>query len=72
MRTSTKQKLIEKALLNGEVITQRIAIERWQAYRLAVIVNRMRKKGIDVITTTISNDGVSYAEYHVEKKMVHI
>jgi len=62
-----KEQSALKSLLNGFVLTQKIAIKNWEYYRLAVGIARFRKKGYNIITTMIeSSDGVKYGQYHLE------
>ena len=59
----TKIDLVKKRLLKGKPITQRIAIEKFNYYRLASGINRLRERGMDIKTTMKEKNGVQYAEY---------
>lgn len=62
MKTS-KSDLILNHLLDGKGITQRIAIDLYQHYRLASVINRLRNRGFNIETTMIITDTASYARY---------
>jgi hypothetical protein len=48
--SSGKALEIKKYLLSGKTLTQRQAIDMFNVYRLAVIIDRMRKDGHNIIT----------------------
>ena len=51
------------ALLDGQKVTPLQALARWNTFRLAVYVDRLRKKGLNVQTTMISKNGKQFAQY---------
>jgi hypothetical protein len=51
--SSGKALAVKKYLLEGKTLTQRQAFEHFHVYRLAVIINRMRLDGYDIITEKI-------------------
>ena len=59
----TKIERVKKRLLKGKSITQRIAIEKFNYYRLAGGIFRLRERGMDITTTMKEKNGVQYAEY---------
>jgi len=65
----SKQKDIEDFLLNGNSITQRIAIEMFNAFRLSAVIFKMKAKyGKDVIEAEIIEDKENksmFAKYKV-------
>jgi len=64
----TKIDLVKKRLLKGKPITQRIAIEKFDYYRLASGVNRLRNRGMDITTAMKEKNGVQYAEYTLTQR----
>lgn len=51
-------------LLQGKVLTPRIAFARWNCWRLAVYIHRLRKQGFNIQTTIKYNsNGTQHAEY---------
>ena len=59
----SKEQRIFRYLKRGRKITQRIAIRKFQYYRLAVAINRFRNYG-HIIETTMRTEGEStFAEY---------
>lgn len=66
----TKIDSVKKRLLKGKPITQRIAIEKFDYYRLASGINRLRNRGMNITTTMKEkNPGkVQYAEYTLNQQ----
>ncbi len=62
----SKIERVKKRLLKGKPITQRIAIEKFNYYRLASGINRLKGRGMDIKTTMKNNGDVCYAEYTLE------
>lgn len=60
----SKQDSIEFYMLGGKPITQKIAIEKFSAYRLAVIIQRLKKKH-HIETEMVQEGRVRYAKYHI-------
>jgi len=69
MITGGKQKKVMNYLLKGNTLTQKQAIARWEHYRLAVVVGRMKQMGYNVLTDLLkTKEGGTYARYRVEIK----
>jgi hypothetical protein len=66
--TTGKALAAKNYLLSGRTLTQKQAIKRFCCYRLAVVVERMRKDGIDVVTEKIQPMfGERFFVYYVAK-----
>ena len=61
----TQQERIEAAWNRGESITALTAFRRWRCLRLAARVFDARRKGLNVIATTVKRGGKSYAAYRL-------
>lgn len=55
-------------LLQGKTITQNQALKMWRTSRLATYVLRLRKQGMNIITTMRHENGDSFAEYSIPKR----
>lgn len=64
----SKQERIKNYLKMGYSLTQKRAIELFSHYRLAVVINRLRNQGLNVVTVMIEdkNTKVSHAKYFVK------
>ena len=51
------------ALLNGDKVTPLKALNRWGCFRLAVYVQRLREKGMNIKTELIHKKGKTFAQY---------
>ena len=58
---------IKKHLLLGRSITQQLAIKLFKHYRLAVVIERLRKKDFNIKTDMIECEGCNYAKYTLIK-----
>ena len=70
MKSSKKSKTrkILEHLQSNKVITPQIALRNFSHFRLAVVINRLRNEGFNIITTMKSNAlGECYAEYKLVK-----
>lgn len=66
MTTETKINKLREWLLSGKPITQREAIEKWNYYRLAAGIGRLRHEFNLPIKTTIGhNPDSTYAIYQL-------
>ena len=63
MKKLSKEKMIERHLLKGRKITQRDAIRKFQHYRLAVVINRLRDQGRMIETTMRTQGESTFAVY---------
>lgn len=63
------QDKVEKHLLSGKPITDAICRSKYRGTRLASIVHRLRRKGVNVVTTMKHNkkEGYTFAEYRINK-----
>jgi hypothetical protein len=68
-RTMNKQpsttKKIHEWLLRGYKLTPMQALEKWGCMRLGARIYELRKSGVDVITTPITRNGKTFAQYHL-------
>jgi hypothetical protein len=68
-RTMNKQpsttKKIHAFLLRGYKLTPMQALEKWGCMRLGARIYELRKSGVDVITTPITRNGKTFAQYHL-------
>ena len=46
------------------------ALRKFGVYRLSSVIHRLRKQGYKIITDTILEDNVLYAEYFIRKEIV--
>lgn len=67
MKKSVIEKL-ESWLQRGYGITQLQALEKWGCMRLSARIDELRKNGIPIITTTIKENGKSFAKYTIRKQ----
>jgi hypothetical protein len=67
MKTLSKEKRILRHLLKGRKITQQMAIRKFQHYRLAVVIHRLRESGYFIKTTMKTEHGSTFAEYKMIK-----
>ena len=67
MKQPSKSQRIFRHLWKGRKITQRIAIRKFQHYRLAVVIERLRKRGYNITTTMREENGCTFAEYKLIK-----
>lgn len=67
MKKASKEQRIFRHLWKGKKITQRIAIRKFQHYRLAVVINRLRDDGYHIVTTMRKEKGCTFAEYRMIK-----
>ena len=63
----SKQGRVLKHLLLGKVITQRMAIELFQSYRLGAIIFRLREDGHDVVSKLITRNKITFALYYMKE-----
>lgn len=56
-------KKIEAWLLRGYKITPLQALEKWGCMRLAARIAELRNKGIHIITTKVTQNGKTFAQY---------
>jgi hypothetical protein len=61
----TKIDQVKKRLLKGKPITQKLAIEKYNYYRLSSGINRLRNRGMNIKTTMRKSGDSSYAEYRL-------
>jgi hypothetical protein len=60
------QRLVLQHLLDGRKVTQRTAAGEFNCWRLAVVCERLRKKGFDIKTELRKgNNGAYYGVYHL-------
>jgi len=65
---NSKQGRIVRHILMGKSITQKMAIEMFNHYRLAVVIDRMRKAGYNVVTKMVSRGDVTFAMYYLKRE----
>ena len=58
-------KKIHAFLLRGYKLTPMQALEKWGCMRLGARIYELRKSGVDVITTPITRNGKTFAQYHL-------
>ena len=61
----SKEQRIFRHLKKGRKITQRIAIRKFDHYRLAVVINRIRNAGHYIETMMRIENGCRFAEYRM-------
>lgn len=59
----TQTDRILKALQSGQKLTPMAALKRFGCFRLAARVYELRRKGHDIVPTTIKRAGKRYAAY---------
>jgi len=65
----TKTDLIRNALERGDRLTHLKAIA-YGTYRLADVVYRLKKQGMDIVTETKTDSaGTKFAEYHINHQV---
>lgn len=69
MIQEAEHKRVENYLLSGRKLTALRCLEKFNVQRLAVVINRMRNKGINVITETIKtpHSNKRIARYYVQQ-----
>lgn len=67
MKQPSKSQRIFRHLWKGKKITQRIAIRKFQHYRLAVVIGRLRDAGYNITTTMQTQNDCTFAEYRLIK-----
>jgi hypothetical protein len=65
---NSKQGRVLDHLLKGNVITQRMAIELFNSYRLGAIIFRLREDGHDVETKLITRNKITFALYYLKNE----
>lgn len=64
----TQAAAIKAALERGEMLTQRDAINRFNCYRLAPVIHRLRQSGLNIQSETVKgSDGARFARYWLSK-----
>lgn len=63
----TKYEKAERHLLSGKPLSALQALNRYGIFRLAVVVNRARKKGHKVVTEMVTTKSSTYARYQLAK-----
>lgn len=63
----SKHDKIRTMILSGKKITPMIALQRFGVFRLASVINRLRKEGISIDTVIKYANGDQYAEYCLTK-----
>jgi hypothetical protein len=58
-----QKKLVLEHLEKGKAITQQGAIETFQCYRLASVINKLRDKGHNIKTELVYYNGKRFAKY---------
>lgn len=59
----TQTDRILKALQSGQKLTPMAALKRFGCFRLAARVYELRRKGYDVVATTVKRSGKHHAAY---------
>lgn len=62
-KKKSKEARILNYLLKGKSLTQRQAIHKFDHYRLAVVICRLRDRGYMIITEMITENECTFAEY---------
>jgi hypothetical protein len=62
MKKSAKQS-IEAWLARGYKLTPLQALNKWGCMRLAARIAELRKDGMTITTTKVTNNGKTYAQY---------
>lgn len=63
----SKQGRILKHLLLGKVITQRMAVELFDSYRLSGVIYRIRADSYDIVTKMITKNRITFACYYMKE-----
>lgn len=61
----TKEDKVRKWLISGKTITQKQAIQKWAAYRLAHIIYRLRWMGLKIETIPMRTKTARFAKYRL-------
>lgn len=64
-KVKSKHELIKEHLLLGLKISGLEAWKLYGLYRLAVVIERLRKKGFNIITELVKEGNESYAVYRL-------
>ena len=62
-KKTTKINKVKNWLLSGKAISQRDAIEYFDYYRLSDAIYKLKKRGMDIETKIIHENGIQYARY---------
>lgn len=63
----SQKDLVRRHLMSGKPLTPIQALEKYGCYRLAAVVNRLRKDGYQIITELMKGQEHSYAKYKILK-----
>jgi hypothetical protein len=64
-RLARQETLVLAALEAGQAITPQDALERFDCFRLAARIYRLRKAGHDIVTKYITEGDKTFARYHL-------
>jgi len=62
-KRSQVESRVRTRLLLGKTITQEQCREWFKGWRLAVCIDRLKKKGLKIEKTMVKKNGVSFAKY---------
>ena len=63
----TQYALVRKHLMSGKTLTPIQALEKFGCYRLAAVINKLRKDGYQINTELMKGQEHSYAKYKIIK-----
>lgn len=63
----TQYALVRKHLMSGKTLTPIQALEKFGCYRLAAVVNKLRKEGLQISTELMKGGEHAYAKYKIIK-----
>ncbi len=63
----TQYELVRKYLKSGKTLTPIQALEKFGCYRLAAVINRLRKSGMQISTELMKGGEHQYAKYKIIK-----
>ncbi len=66
MRVQNAHKAVKERLLSGRGISPNFALREYGTFRLAVIINRLRKNGLKINTKIVEHDGYTFGYYTLD------
>lgn len=64
----TQKEQIINLLKTGRSITPMSALRNYGCYRLAAVIHKLKKQGMDIETTIINEGDKTYAQYNLIQK----
>ena len=63
----TQKEMIKKHMESGFTLTPLEALRFYNCFRLADVVFKLKKDGMDIITNLVEDNGKTFAEYHLRR-----